>query len=150
MIALVQRVTSASVTKVTNPDLSRGINLGFLIHLGVAQTDSAQDVDKLVNKISKIRLFSDEAGKLNLDLASAKASILLISQFTLIADYSSGNRPSFLKAAPAAQALELYQMLIEKLKQASIPCEQGFFGEYMTIKAIFDGPVTIILDSAKL
>lgn len=149
MISLVQRVTSAKVSTHSSPDQYSQINLGFLIHLGVAQSDTAEDVDKLVTKISKIRLFSDENGKLNLDLKQAQASVLLVSQFTLISDSSSGNRPSFIKAAKADHARELYQLFIDKLRFLEIPVEHGFFGEYMDIQSTLDGPVTIILDSAK-
>ncbi len=149
MIALVQRVAGTSVSVAGNPDQTSAIGRGMLVLLGVSHDDSQTDLNQIAAKLIKLRIFADENGKMNLDISAAKGELLLISQFTLLADTTGGNRPSFIKAAPPELASDLYQKLAEMLK-ADITVKTGFFGAYMTIETILDGPVTIYLDSKKL
>lgn len=150
MIALLQRVSSGKVFPKSEPDKMSQIGPGLCILLGVAETDTEIDVQKLIDKISKIRIFADENNKMNLDIKVVGQEILLVSQFTLIADVKGQNRPSFVKAAQEERARELYQSVIEGLNNKGIKIKTGFFGEYMEISLNLDGPVTIVLDSQKL
>ncbi len=150
MIALVQRVAQASVRVKGNESEKNSIHLGLLVLLGVSRDDTAADVEKIASKLTKLRVFSDEEGKMNLDINSARGELLLISQFTLIADTSGGNRPSFIRAAPPDLAKDLYLKLGEKLSLLGVVVKTGFFGEYMLIEATLDGPVTIHLNSKEL
>lgn len=118
--------------------------------LGVADGDTPSDIDKMVSKISKLRVFSDDQGKMNLSLLDVTGSILLISQFTLLANISDGNRPSFIKAAAPDIANSYYELVGEKLSALGIPVKTGFFGKNMIVSIENDGPVTIIIDSNKL
>lgn len=150
MIALVQRVAAAAVSSAGNPDQTNVIGRGMLVLLGVGRDDSQTDLDKIAAKLVKLRIFADENDKMNLDITAAKGELLLISQFTLLADTTGGNRPSFIKAADPKPAKELYEKLARRLGQADVAVKTGFFGAYMTIETILDGPVTIYLDSKKL
>lgn len=150
MIALVQRVAKASIYSADNPDRTETIGQGLLVLLGVGRDDGQTDLDKIAAKLVKLRIFADENGKMNLDISAAKGELLLVSQFTLLADTTGGNRPSFIPAADPEPAKEFYQKLARLLSQAGIVVKTGFFGEYMTIDAVLDGPVTIYLDSKKL
>lgn len=145
MRAVIQRVKKASVS-VTEEVLGE-INQGFVILLGIHESDQMADVEYLVRKISKLRVFEDEAGKMNQDLAAVSGSILSISQFTLYADTKKGNRPSFVKAARPEVAIPLYEAFNEQLRALGIPVATGEFGADMAVSLINDGPVTIIIDT---
>ena len=145
MRAVIQRVKQASVS-VANEALGE-IGQGFVVLLGIHETDQADDVAYLVRKISKLRVFEDEAGKMNQDLAAVAGSILSISQFTLYADTKKGNRPSFVKAARPEVAIPLYEAFNEQLQALGIPVATGEFGADMAVSLINDGPVTIIIDT---
>lgn len=145
MKIVLQRVSEAEV-KVD--DKSEGkIGIGFLILLGIAQDDTKDDVDWLVNKCCKMRVFSDAEGKMNLNIDEVNGSFLVISQFTLHASTKKGNRPSFMRAARPEQAIPLYEYFCKSLSDQNIKVEQGIFGEDMKVSLVNDGPVTIVIDS---
>jgi D-aminoacyl-tRNA deacylase len=146
MIAVVQRVSQASVT--IESKIKGQIGLGFLVLLGITHTDTDEDIDWLTKKIIGLRVFSDSEGKMNLDLATVGGNILLISQFTLHASTKKGNRPSFIEAARPEIAIPIYEKMISKLSQdLGKNIESGTFGADMKVGLVNDGPVTIILDS---
>ncbi|MDT2763875.1 D-aminoacyl-tRNA deacylase [Enterococcus asini] len=145
MRAVIQRVKKASVS--VAEEVLGEINQGFVILLGIHESDQMADVEYLVRKISKLRVFEDEAGKMNQDLAAVSGSILSISQFTLYADTKKGNRPSFVKAARPEVAIPLYEAFNEQLQALGIPVATGEFGADMAVSLINDGPVTIIIDT---
>lgn len=145
MRAVVQRVKSASV-KIAGKIVGE-IGQGYMILLGVHAEDTLADAEYLVKKISKLRVFEDEAGKMNLSIGAVSGSILSISQFTLYAQTKKGNRPSFIEAARPEVAIPLYEAFNEGLRQVGIPVETGEFGAYMDVALINDGPVTIIFDT---
>ena len=148
MKAVIQRVNSARL-EVDGKIISE-IKKGFLIFLGVKVDDDKTAVMKLGNKIGKLRIFEDENKKMNLSLADVGGEILLVSQFTLFADCSHGNRPSFLQAERPEKANMLYMMMKEYLIEQGIVVKTGVFGADMKIDAANDGPVTIIIDSSDL
>ena len=148
MIAVIQRVARASVTADGLP--SGRCDKGFLILLGVLKGDDGEDVRLLSEKISKLRVFEDEAGKMNLALADVAGGVLVVSNFTLGANYAHGNRPDFFDSAAPADAEPLYESFIAQIKAKGIPCESGVFGADMKIDMVADGPVTIVMDSLKL
>ncbi len=145
MRVVVQRVSEAKVT--IDESISEEIGLGFMILLGIEQEDTIDDIYWLIKKIVGLRVFSDEAQKMNKSIKEVDGSILLISQFTLHASTKKGNRPSFIKAAKPDQATELYNDFIEELKKMSVPVQTGKFGADMKVALVNDGPVTIIMDS---
>ncbi|MBO0448010.1 D-tyrosyl-tRNA(Tyr) deacylase [Enterococcus sp. MJM12] len=145
MRAVIQRVKSASVA--IDEKIVGEINQGFMILLGIHEEDTKEDVDYLVRKIAMMRVFEDEAGKLNLSIDAISGSILSISQFTLYADTKKGNRPSFVKAARPEQAIPLYEAFNDGLRQKGLEVETGEFGADMQVSLINDGPVTIIMDT---
>jgi len=146
MIAVIQRVTEASVT--IEGRVHSKIATGFLVLLGIAHQDTLEDVEWLAGKIAGLRIFGDEAGKMNRSLAEAGGNILLISQFTLHASTKKGNRPSFTEAAPPPVAFPLYEAMILRLQQLiGKKVETGIFGADMKVSLLNDGPVTIIIDS---
>ncbi|MCP9764429.1 D-aminoacyl-tRNA deacylase [Lacihabitans soyangensis] len=146
MIAVIQRVTSSSV--VIDGLVNGQIKDGFVILLGVCLADTNEDVDWLSKKILGLRVFGDEEGKMNKDLADIGGNILLISQFTLHASTKKGNRPSFIEAARPDQAIPLYEKMIELLSEGlGKRIETGVFGAHMKVSIENDGPVTIIIDS---
>jgi D-tyrosyl-tRNA(Tyr) deacylase len=146
MIAVIQRVTEASVTIYGN--IKGSIGLGFLVLLGVHQDDTAEDVEWLAKKIAGLRVFSDADDKMNLDLKAVDGDILIISQFTLQASTKKGNRPSFIEAAKPELAIPLYEAMKEKLKEETgKEIQSGEFGADMKVALLNDGPVTIIIDS---
>lgn len=147
MKAVIQRVSQASVS-INHKPISQ-IGSGFLILLGVSQADKNSDVNYLVEKISKLRIMADKGKKMNLSITDAQGEVLVVSQFTLLADTSKGNRPSFIKAAKPKKAQKLYRLFIDKLQQKNIKVAAGKFGAMMEINLINDGPVTIVLDSHK-
>lgn len=145
MRAVIQRVSQAKV--VVDENTVGQINRGFMILLGVHEQDTQADVDYLVGKISKLRVFEDEQQKMNRSIMDVGGEILSISQFTLFADTKKGNRPSFVQAAKPDTAIPLYEAFNEGLRQVGIPVETGIFGADMKCHLVNDGPVTIIIDS---
>lgn len=148
MRAVIQLVSSASVD--ADGVRTGEIDKGFVVLLGVAPADTEIDAAALAAKISKLRIFPDEKGKMNLSLADVGGSVLVVSQFTLYANYSHGNRPDFLSSAPPDLANTLYESFIGHLKEAGIHTQCGVFGAHMRLSLLNEGPVTIIMDSEKL
>ena len=147
MRVLIQRVTSASVT--IDGTVHAHIGAGMLILLGIAVSDTMADIEWLVPKLAKLRIFSDAGGALNLSLTDTGGEALLISQFTLLASTRNGNRPSFLRAARPEQAIPLYEAFRAALAhELQRPVPTGKFGADMKITLTNDGPVTIWIDSA--
>jgi D-tyrosyl-tRNA(Tyr) deacylase len=146
MKLLIQRVSSAGVS-VDNKIVGK-IEQGLLIFVGITHSDSKKDASWLAQKITKLRIFNDAAGKMNLALADCNGAVLAISQFTLYADAANGNRPSFTAAARPEFANELYQFFISELKRLGLNVESGIFAADMQVELINDGPVTIILESS--
>nr|WP_320115171.1 D-aminoacyl-tRNA deacylase [uncultured Desulfuromonas sp.] len=147
MRAVLQRVTQAAVK--VDGDTTGAIEQGILVLLGVAQEDSLTDVDYLVDKVANLRIFEDEAGKMNLSLEQIDGKVLAVSQFTLLADCRKGRRPGFSAAAQPKEADALYQAFVERLRQRGIVVECGVFQADMKVSLINDGPVTLLLDSRK-
>lgn len=147
MKLVIQRVKSASVESIDSGKIVGEIGSGFLVLLGVKKGDDLKKADILAEKLAKLRIMSDKEGKMNLSIKDVYASILVVSQFTLYANTSGGNRPSFIDAALPDQARKIYQHFVEKLREKKLKIETGSFGDYMKIKAELDGPVTIILES---
>lgn len=146
MIAVIQRVSQASVT--IEDEIKGQIGLGFMILLGITHTDTQEDIEWLSKKIVGLRVFSDEEGRMNLDLKSVDGNILLISQFTLHASTKKGNRPSFIEAARPEIAIPLYEKMIVQLEfDLGKSIETGIFGADMKVSLLNDGPVTIVIDS---
>jgi D-aminoacyl-tRNA deacylase len=146
MIAVIQRVRQASVT--IDGATTAQIGPGFLVLLGIAQTDTADDGTWLAGKIANLRIFGDAEGKMNLSLADLNGELLLVSQFTLHASTKKGNRPSFIEAARPEVAIPLYQAMIGQLGQLlGRPVATGQFGADMQVALVNDGPVTIIIDT---
>lgn len=145
MRVVVQRVKHASVT--INGTVNGKINNGFLVLLGVQSTDSEQDVDYLVKKVTNLRIFSDENDKMNLSLKDVNGELLIVSQFTLYANCKEGNRPSFVEAAKPDIAVPLYEYFVSECKKIIPIVETGIFGADMKVDLLNDGPVTIIMDS---
>lgn len=145
---VIQRVSEASVA--VDGQVIGQISKGFLVLIGVSQSDDKGIADKMVKKLIGLRIFEDENGKTNLDLKSVSGSLLLISQFTLYADCQKGNRPSFIKAGAPDMANELYEYIVEQCKLQIPIVETGEFGADMKVSLLNDGPFTIILDSEEL
>ena len=145
MRVVVQRVKHASVT--INGTVNGKINNGFLVLLGIQSTDSEQDVDYLVKKVTNLRIFSDENDKMNLSLKDVNRELLIVSQFTLYANCKEGNRPSFVEAAKPDIAIPLYEYFVSECKKIIPVVETGIFGADMKVDLLNDGPVTIIMDS---
>ena len=146
MRVVIQRVSSASVT-VDGVCLS-DIQAGFMILLGIETNDDRGDADWLIGKIIGMRVFNDEAGKMNLSIQDIKGSFLIVSQFTLHAQTAKGNRPSFIRAARPEQVIPLYEYSVAQIKQQSgLTVGTGQFGADMQVQLVNDGPVTIIVDS---
>lgn len=145
MIALIQRVTQASVT--VNEQVTGRIGKGLLVLLGVEHQDDESTVAKLAHKVMHYRVFSDEQGKMNLNVAQVGGSLLVVSQFTLAADTSRGLRPSFSSAAVPTKADELYQAFICYCRDAGMQVETGSFAADMQVALINDGPVTFSLQA---
>ena len=146
MIAVVQRVSEAQLH--INQQLHANIEKGFVVLLGIHETDTMEDVQYLSNKIIGLRIFSDAEGKMNLDLSQVDGDILLVSQFTLIASTKKGNRPSFIEASRPENAIPLYEEMTRQLTfKLTKPIQTGDFGADMKVSLINDGPVTIIIDS---
>lgn len=140
---LVQRVKKAQVD-IDGQTVGR-IEKGFLVLIGITHTDTKETADYLIKKLINLRVFEDENGKMNLGLKDVEGSLLLVSQFTLYADCTQGNRPSFTEAAKPQLANELYEYIIEKCKEQAKNVETGIFGADMQVSLTNDGPVTIML-----
>lgn len=145
---VIQRVTQASVS--VDNEIVGAINKGFLVLIGVSNDDTKEIADKMVKKMTAMRIFDDENGKTNLGLADVEGELLLISQFTLYADCKKGNRPSFIKAGAPDMANEMYEYIIAKCKEAVPVVEKGIFGADMKVRLLNDGPFTIVLDSDEI
>lgn len=146
MRALIQRVNEASVT--VEGETIASIGKGLLVFLGISGHDTEEDIEYLSKKIAGLRIFSDDEGKMNLNVAEVHGSILLVSQFTLFASTKKGNRPSFIDAAPPEIAVPLYEQAIVQLEQAAgVPLKTGKFGADMKVALQNDGPVTLWIDS---
>jgi D-tyrosyl-tRNA(Tyr) deacylase len=145
MKALIQRVTSASVS--VSGEVVGNIGNGLCVLVGVAAGDSVKDVEYLVQKTVGLRIFADESGKFNLSVLDIKGELLLVSQFTLIADTKKGKRPSFTGAAPPDEAERLFNEFVRQSNLSGLKVETGRFQQYMQVEIHNDGPVTIMLDS---
>ena len=146
MKAVIQRVTRASVT--VEGRITGEIKNGFLVLLGVMDGDTEEEMKLLAKKVSEIRIFEDENGKMNLSLDKIGGEVLVVSQFTLCADLSHGRRPSFINSAPPAIANELYEKFCEELRNLGVSkVAQGVFGAEMAVELLNDGPVTIIMNT---
>ncbi|AJW64636.1 D-tyrosyl-tRNA(Tyr) deacylase [Elizabethkingia miricola] len=145
MKVVIQRVSESEVV-VENQSAGK-IGKGFMLLIGIDENDEKQDADWLVQKILNLRVFGDEEGKLNLSILDIKGELLCISQFTLIADYKKGNRPSFIKAAKPDKAIPLFEYFKEEIAKSGLKTESGIFGADMKVSLINDGPVTIVMDS---
>ena len=145
MKAVIQRVKSASVS--VDDKIIGEIATGFLILLGVEQSDTQDDLDYLVKKIIGLRIFKDDNKNMNLSIQDIGGEALVVSQFTLCADTSRGRRPSFIKAANPKEADSMYQQFCEQLKMNNLSVQTGKFGAIMDVSLVNDGPVTIILNS---
>lgn len=141
---LVQRVKSAEV-KVENKVIGK-IKNGYLVLCGITHNDTEKEADYLVRKLMNLRVFEDENGKMNLSIKDTNGELLIVSQFTLYADCTSGNRPSFINSAKPDYAENLYKYVISKCKENNIKVETGEFGAHMEVSLINDGPVTIMLE----
>ncbi|MGM9873748.1 MAG: D-aminoacyl-tRNA deacylase [Bacilli bacterium] len=148
MRVVITRVKEANVK--IDDKIVGAIQKGFLLLVGFKEGDNEQIIDKLVDKISKIRIFEDENGLTNLSIFDVNGDILSISQFTLYADTKKGNRPSFINALKPEYSSPLYDLFNKKLKEKGLKVEQGIFGSDMKVYSINDGPFTIILDSDDL
>lgn len=146
MIAVIQRVKEANV-KIAG-EINGEINNGLMVLLGIAENDGESDIEWLTSKICSLRIFSDEEGKMNLNISQVSGNILLISQFTLHSSTKKGNRPSFIQAATPEIAIPLYEKAILSFEEKmSNKIQTGIFGADMQVSLINDGPVTIIIDS---
>ncbi|MGD0181567.1 MAG: D-aminoacyl-tRNA deacylase [Terriglobales bacterium] len=147
MRAVVQRVSRAQVA--VDGEIVGEVGPGLLVLLGVTHADTEPDADYLADKIVGLRVFEDENGKMNLDVASIGGGILVVSQFTLYGDVRRGKRPSFVAAAKPVRARQVYEYFVARIRAAGLPCQTGRFQEMMEVELVNDGPVTILLDSAK-
>ena len=147
MRAVIQRVTRASVT--VDGRVTGAIDRGLLVLVGVAIHDGPADVEYTATKIRDLRIFPDEAGKMNRDVVQAGGAVLLVSQFTLLADVRGGRRPSFIDAAPPELARALYEDLAAALRARGLGVETGEFRAHMDVALVNDGPVTILVDSTR-
>ncbi len=145
---VIQRVTHASVT--VDRDVLGKIEKGFMVLIGIEDSDTQAVADKMISKMLGLRIFEDEDGKMNLALKDVGGGLLLISQFTLYADCKKGNRPSFVKAGKPDMAEPMYEYIIEKCREQIKNTQKGQFGADMKVELLNDGPVTIVLDSHEL
>jgi D-aminoacyl-tRNA deacylase len=146
MRLVVQRVTKAGVRVVEKNITSGSIGQGLFVLVGIGKDDTKEKAASIAKKLVKLRILSDENGKMNLSLKDTGRQLLVVSQFTLYADTKDGNRPSFINAAEPKLALEIYDYFVECLKEFGLKVATGEFGAYMSIDAQLDGPVTIIME----
>lgn len=144
MKVVIQRVKSACVT--VEEEVVGEIEKGLMVLVGVTHTDTKKEVEYIAKKICNMRIFADENDKMNLNVSQVEGKILLVSQFTLYADCTDGNRPSFIEAAEPTMALELYEYLCEKCGEFGIEIQKGVFGASMKVDIVNDGPITIVLE----
>ena len=147
MRAIIQRVTRARVTVASR--VAGEIQTGVLILLGVGRADTSESVEYLAEKIANLRIFADDAGKMNRSLVEIGGSALVVSQFTLYGDTRGGRRPSYIQAASPEEANRLYEEFVRCLRSFGVPVETGVFQAHMEVELVNDGPVTILLDSEK-
>ena len=147
MKALVQRVSRASVS--VNEDVAGEIGRGLVVFLGVALDDSREDARYLANKVANLRIFENEASKFALSALEIRGDVLVISQFTLLADSRKGRRPSFTEAAPPDMAEELYDFFVEQVRSTGLKVQTGLFQEHMLVEIHNNGPVTVLVESKK-
>jgi D-aminoacyl-tRNA deacylase len=145
MKLVIQRVKEASVR--VNDVVTGAIRTGLLVFVGIARTDTHEDVDYLVDKLIGLRVFPDENGKMNRNVVEARGSVLVVSQFTLYGDCRRGKRPSFDEAAPPGEAIALYSYFLGQIRRGPVPVESGVFQASMQVHLVNDGPVTILIDS---
>lgn len=145
MKIVLQRVSEASV--IVEKKIVGKISNGILLLIGIDENDNQQDADWLVKKIIDLRIFSDNEGKMNHSVRDISGEILCISQFTLLADYKKGNRPSYIKAAKPEKAIPLFEYFKNEISKSGLKTESGIFGADMKVSLVNDGPVTIVLDS---
>lgn len=148
MRAVIQRVARAELS--VNGEQIAAIGKGYVVLLGVTHDDNENDARYIADKITSLRLFEDEAGKINLGITNVGGEVLIVSQFTLYADCRKGRRPSFTDAAPPAVADKLYQRVVELLRETGLSVQTGIFGAHMLVALVNDGPLTILLDSRKV
>ena len=147
MRAVVQRVARASVT--VDGQITGAVDKGFLVLLGAGHDDTEKDVDYMVKKICGLRVFEDDAGKMNLSVEDIGGGILAVSQFTLYGDCRKGRRPSFVAAMEPGRAKELFDLFVDRVKATGLPVGTGVFGAHMDVDLLNDGPVTLLIDSTK-
>lgn len=148
MRAVVQRVKKSHVE--VDGKITGQINKGLMVLLGISEDDKVEDIDYMVDKITNLRIFEDEEGKMNLSLLDVSGELLVVSQFTLYGDCRKGRRPSFIKAARLEKAQELYNLFIKRITDMNIKTQTGIFQAEMTVYIENDGPVTLIVDSEKI
>ncbi len=146
MKVVIQRVSESSVK--VNGEIVGDIGRGLMLLIGIDENDSLSDADWLVQKILNLRIFSDEEGKMNLSVTDIAGELLCISQFTLMAEYRKGNRPSFIRAARPDQAVPIFEYFKQEIAKSGLRTESGIFGADMKVSLVNDGPVTIVMDSA--
>ncbi len=147
MRAVIQRVSRAKVT--VAGEVTGEIGMGLLVLLGVGQQDAESGADYLADKTTGLRIFEDDAGKMNRSVVDVGGAVLVVSQFTLYGDVRKGKRPSFDDAARPEKARALYEHFVERIRAAGLRCETGRFQEMMQVELVNDGPVTILVDSEK-
>ncbi len=141
MRAVVQRVSRATVTP------GGAIAAGLCVLLGVARGDTEEEAARLAGKVAQLRIFADDDGKFDRSVLDTPGGVLVVSQFTLLADTAKGNRPSFAEAAPPEEAEPLYERFCTELRALGVPVETGVFGAKMELELVNDGPVTVVLDT---
>jgi len=144
MKIIVQRVKEAKVVLIPDQRVVGKIGEGLFVLVGFKKGDTEKEVAMLAEKLSKLRVMKDGEKKMNLSVKDIRASVLVVSQFTLYADTKGGNRPSFINAEDPVRARQLYELFVNKLKEKDIKVETGSFGDYMQIETVMDGPVTIV------
>jgi D-aminoacyl-tRNA deacylase len=145
MRVVLQRVTQAEV--IVRDCTVASIQTGVLVLLGISRNDTHRDADYLLKKLLELRIFADADGKMNRNLVEIGGAILIVSQFTLLADCRRGRRPSFDRAAPPEQALEIYNYFVAEARRTGVPVETGIFQASMRVSLVNDGPVTLVIDS---
>ena len=148
MIFVIQRVIQANVT--VDQKVVGEIGHGLLVFVGVADFEDQQTADKMIDKMTKLRIFDDADGKTNLSISDVGGEFLIISQFTLYADCKKGNRPSFIKSGKPDMANEMYEYMISEVRKRGFKAEHGIFGADMKVALVNDGPFTIVLDSEEI